>query len=68
MTTRADPNCRRLRARQRLCRMAMRRAGLYAPSGYTPPAGDDVQRIWRAHGWQPSGRVAVQITEIREAA
>lgn len=68
MTTRADPGCRRLRARQRLCRMRLRAAGMLALTGYVPPAGDDVRRIWRRYGWQPSGRVAVQLTEIRAAA
>lgn len=66
--TRTDPNCRRLRARQRLVRMAMRRAGLLALAGYSPEPGADVQRTWKRHGWTPSNRVAVVTVEIREAA
>lgn len=68
MNPRTDPNVRRLRARQRLCRMQLRAAGKLALAGYTPPAGEGVERIWRQYGWQPSGRVLVTTTEIREAA
>lgn len=63
-----DPAVRRLRARQRLCRMRMRAAGLLALSGYTPQPGADVQRTWKRHGWTPSGRVAVVTVEYRPAA
>lgn len=64
----SEPAVRRLRARQRYCRMAMRRAGLLALAGYTPPPTTDVQATWRRHGWEPSGKVAVVSIEIREAA
>lgn len=68
MNTRTDPGVRRLIARRRLCRMQMRRAGLLALTGYTPPEGDGVERIWKRYGWEPSNRVAVITVEIREAA
>lgn len=68
MNTRTDPNVRRLRARQRACRMALRRAGKLALAGYTPEAGADVQRTWRKYGWSPSGRTVVVTVEIRSAA
>lgn len=68
MTTRYEPACRKLRARQRLCRMGMRRAGKLALAGYRPPEGAGVERIWRLYGWQPSNKVAVVTVEIRAAA
>lgn len=66
--TRTDPKCRRTLARQRLCRMRLRQAGMLALTGYTPEPGADVQRTWRRHGWQPSGRVCVVTVEYRPAA
>lgn len=68
MNTRTDPGTRRLLARQRLTRMALRRAGKLALTGYTPPAGNDVQRIWKLYGWTPSNRVLTVTTEVRAAA
>lgn len=68
MNARTEPGVRRLMARRRLCRMAMRKAGLLALAGYTPPSGADVQSTWRKYGWVPANRVAVVTVEIRSAA
>lgn len=65
--TRNDPGCRKLRARQRMVRMALRRQGKLALAGYSPIPGDCVTRIWRAHGWKPVEHVVIT-TEVRRAA
>lgn len=54
-----EKRARRLRARQRLCRIHMRRKGILAIAGYTPPTtprAGDCHTIWRRHGWTPTGR------------
>lgn len=47
------PNTRILE-RLRLCRMKMRKKGILAIGGYTPPPrGESVQVLWSKHGWLP---------------
>lgn len=54
--TLTDPACRAVRARQRRQFRALRRAGKAWLTGYRPPEGAGVERLWRAAGWAPSDR------------
>jgi len=65
--TLSDPACRRLRARQLRCHRALRRAGMLALAGYTPPEGFGVDRIWRRAGWLRPEHVVV-VHEYKIAA